>query len=119
MEFDPHTLHAILKRIEQQMRCPQCAQRMQIPLTAVRMTGDDFVLLQLKCPSCSAYIVLHASLKGVKELPGEDCPGVNVSSSLCEHEIEISVMRDTLQGVGGSFQKLFEKEKAKKEQKKA
>lgn len=116
MEFDPHTLHAILKRIEQQMRCPQCAQRMPVSLAAVRMTGEDFVLLQLKCPSCSAYIVLHASLKGVKELPREEHAGVNVSSSLCDHEIEVSIIRDELQGAAGSFQKLFLDKK--KEQKK-
>ncbi len=117
MEFDPHTLHQILQRIKQQMRCPQCGEKVPIDFASVRLSGDDFLLLQLKCEICDAYIVLHASLQGAKPagLPGakeEALPsgvqGQNASSSICLKEGEVEVLRGALEGAGGSFARLFE-----------
>jgi hypothetical protein len=68
MELDPHTLQQIIQRIYQQMRCPQCGKRIPVDFTSVRLAGDDFMLLQLKCEACDAYVVLHASLQGTENL---------------------------------------------------
>ena len=116
MEFDPHTLHQIIQRIRQQMRCPQCGEKVPVEFPSVRLTGDDFVLLQLKCDMCDAYIVLHASLQGLKSmaLPKEETERImNASSSLCEKDSELAVLRDTLSKSGGSFGDLFIDEEAK------
>lgn len=110
MDFDPHTLHQILQRIKQQMRCPQCGERVPVDFASVRLTGDDFVLLQLKCEICDAYIVLHASLQGAKK-PGDAvtaAPGVNASSALCLNDAEVEVLRGAIEQADGSFARLFE-----------
>jgi recombinational DNA repair protein RecR len=110
MEFDPHTLHQIIQRISQQMRCPQCGEKVPVDFTCVRLTSDDFVLMQLKCEVCDAYIVLHASLsciKGVK-LEKEDKEKIlNASSSLCMREGEVDLLRNALEKASGSFEQLF------------
>lgn len=110
MEFDPHTLHLIIQRIRQQMRCPQCGERISVDMASVRMTGDDFVLLQLKCSMCDAYIVLHASLDGMKgtQLRQEERDRIqNASSSLCNKDEEVDVLRKALERAEGSFEQLF------------
>ena len=109
--MDPHTLQHIIRRIEQQMRCPQCGKRVPIDFAAVRMAGDDYMLLQLKCDTCEAYIVLHASLQGANQLKGNEAGKefINASSSLQLNEDEIRMLRDGLQECGGSFEKLFKK----------
>jgi predicted RNA-binding Zn-ribbon protein involved in translation (DUF1610 family) len=110
MEFDPHTLHHIIQKIQQQMRCPQCGEKVPVTFASVRLTGDDFLLMQLKCEVCDAYIVLHASLQGgkvVKEKQ-EDDKSLNASSSLCLKDGEVDILRSALQSAGGSFEKLFE-----------
>lgn len=110
MEMDPHTLQHIIRRIEQQMRCPQCGKRVPIDFAAVRMAGDDFMLLQLKCDTCDAYIVLHASLQGVEQIKkpaGQEF--INASSSLQLNEDEVKMLRMGLEQCGGSFEKLFKK----------
>jgi len=94
MEFDPHSLHQIIQRIQQQMRCPQCGEKVPVDFSAVRLTGDDFVLMQLKCGICDAYIVLHASLAGVKgvKLEKEDKEKIlkaSFSSKLKGGEVEL------------------------------
>jgi hypothetical protein len=97
MEFDPHTLHQIIQRIQQQMRCPQCGEKIPVDFASVRLTGDDFVLLQLKCEVCDAYIVLHASLQGMKapqqEAKEEKESGLNASSALTLKEKKASEER--------------------------
>ena len=112
MEFDPHTLHQIVQRIQQQMRCPQCGEKIPVDFASVRLTGDDFVLLQLKCEVCEAYIVLHASLQGIlngkTEVSKEEKDsGLNASSSLCLKESDVDSLRDAIQGSGGSFESMF------------
>jgi hypothetical protein len=95
MEFDPHTLHQIIQRISQQMRCPQCGEKVPVDFTCVRLTSDDFVLMQLKC------------IKGVK-LEKEDKEKIlNASSSLCMREGEVDLLRNALEKASGSFEQLF------------
>jgi hypothetical protein len=113
MELDPHTLQKIIDRIKQQMRCPQCGKTVPIDFSSVRVVSDDAMLLQLKCDSCNAFIVLHASLQGVeqvkaqlKEEAGEDV--VNASSTLEVSKEEMSTLNAALEKSGGSFDKLFE-----------
>ncbi len=110
MQFDPHTLHQIIQRIQQQMRCPQCGEKVPVDFAAVKLTGDDFILLQLKCDMCDAYIVLHAALQGAvseKVVKDED-RSINASSTLCLKEDELETLRSALDTAGGSFAKLFE-----------
>jgi hypothetical protein len=112
MEFDPHTLHQIIRRIRQQMRCPQCGERVPVEFASVRLTGDNFILLQLKCPMCDAYIVLHASLDGMKgvQLRKEERDRIiNASSSLCKKDEEVDILRHALERAEGSFEQLFVK----------
>lgn len=113
MDIDPHSLHQIVQRISQQMRCPQCGKRIPVDMAAVRMTGDDFLLLQLKCSSCDAYIVLHATVAGSHsaEEPNKtgSTKGQNVSSCLHFNEQEVASLRQALEQSGGSFVELFKK----------
>lgn len=112
MELDPHTLQTILERIKQQMRCPQCGKIVPIDFSSVRVVADDAMLLQLKCDSCNAFIVLHASLQGVEHIKaqiesshGEEV--VNASSTLQVSKEELSMFSAALENAGGSFSKLF------------
>lgn len=117
MEFDPHSLHQIIQRIKQQMRCPQCGEKIPVDFTCVRLTGDDFMLLQLKCDVCDAYIVLHASLAGLKPLstdPKEKDKVMNASSSLCLEDDEVEVLRSALAKSSGSFEEIFMSDEAAK-----
>lgn len=113
MDIDPHSLHQIVQRISQQMRCPQCGKRIPVDMAAVRMTGDDFLLLQLKCSSCDAYIVLHATVAGSKDVTEQktdvQIKGHNVSSCLHLNEQEVASLRGALEQSGGSFVELFKK----------
>lgn len=113
MEFDPHTLHHLLEKIRQQMRCPQCGEKVPVDFSSVRLNGDDFLLMQLKCQSCQAYIVLHASLQaakaGVTTKQTEREMGMNVSSTFCKSEEEVKDLRNALQKSGGSFTQMFGK----------
>lgn len=112
MDWDPHTIHLILQRIRQQMRCPQCGEKVCVDMPSVRMTGEDFMLLQLRCDVCDAYVVLHAGLQGYlqnqAEVEKEGKPGLNMSTCLCSKDEDIDVLRETLQKSGGSFGGLFE-----------
>ncbi len=111
MEMDPHTFQQIIRRIEQQMRCPQCGKRMPVHLPSVHMAADDFFLLQLKCDTCDAYIVLNASLQSVHAFRStpENQKCVNASSSLQLKEEELAALRTALEQNGGSFEKMFQK----------
>ena len=112
MELDPHTLQQILDRIKQQMRCPQCGKRVPVDFASVRVVSDDAMLLQLKCESCNAFIVLHASLQGVENIKMEVEEGdgtVNASSTLNLSKEELATLNAALEQSGGSFEKLFTK----------
>lgn len=114
MEFDPHTLHHLLEKIRQQMRCPQCGEKVPVDFASVRLTGDDFLLLQLRCNSCQAFVVLHASLQAAKagasaDKSERDTTGLNVSSTFCKSEEEVKDLRNAIQKSGGSFSQLFGK----------
>ena len=111
MELDPHTLQQIIERIQQQMRCPQCGKKIPVDLASVRMAGDDFMLLQLKCDTCEAFIVLHASLQGTEHLGVRDekMEMQNVSSTLNLKEDEVKMLQSALEKSGGSFEELFRK----------
>jgi hypothetical protein len=112
MEFDPHTLQQIIQRIYQQMRCPQCGKRVPVDFTSIRMAADDFMLLQLRCDTCDAYIVLHASLQGAEKLlppVAEDEKMVNASSALHLKEGEVDTLRSALAECNGSFEQLFKR----------
>lgn len=111
MDLDPHTLQQIITRIEQQMRCPQCGKRVPVDMASVRLAGENFLLLQLRCETCDAYIVLHATLQGVEHLiPKDGNEGlVNASSALNLKDEEVAMLRNALEQSGGSFAELFQK----------
>lgn len=110
MELDPHTLSQILDRIKQQMRCPQCGKNVPVDFGSVQVVSEDAMLLQLRCDSCNAFIVLHASLSGVEELQHtvEEDGTVNASSTLDLSKDEMSMFQQALEESGGSFEKMFE-----------
>jgi hypothetical protein len=111
MDMDPHTFQQIIRRIEQQMRCPQCGKRIPVHFPSVRMAAEDFMLLQLKCDTCDAYIVLHASMQGMQKFQSmpEAQQFVNASSSLQVKEEDLTALRSALEQNGGSFEKMFKK----------
>ena len=113
MNLDPHTLQQIVQRIEQQMRCPQCGKRVPVDFPSVRLAGDDFVILQLKCETCDAYIVLHAAIQGAQSIGVQttDEKVVNASSTLGARDTEIEHLRGALDGFDGSFEHLFDPKK--------
>ncbi|MSR67777.1 hypothetical protein EXS65_03070 [Candidatus Peribacteria bacterium] len=110
MEVNPHSLHQILTRIREQMRCPQCGTHISVDFPSVKLTGDDFMLLQLKCESCSAFIVLHVNLteQNKIETPADTRKALlNASSTLSLSEDEMTTLRSALTSYDGSFEKLF------------
>lgn len=111
MDLDPHTLHTIVQRISQQMRCPQCGEQVPVEIESIRMTAEDFMLLQLQCAACDAYIVLHAALSGLKETASTpSAKGENASSAFTSDVQELEKMRNALQKAGGSFSSLLKME---------
>ncbi len=110
MELDPHTLEQIIRRIEQQMRCPQCGKKVPVDFASVRVAGDNFLILQLKCETCDAYIVLHATLQGPAiDAKNPEDKMVNASSTLHLKDEEIAQLKKGLEQSGGSFEQLFKK----------
>ena len=110
MDLDPHTLQHILERIYQQMRCPQCGKRVPVDFSTVRVVSDNAMLLQLKCETCNAYIVLQASLQGVENITGKPYDidqTANMSTSMEMSKEELSVLSSALEDAGGSFEQLF------------
>lgn len=110
MDYDPHTIHTIIQHIQQQLRCPQCSRKIPVDWQAIRLTGDDFVLLQLRCDACDAYIVLHAVCQGAR---GGEAPQdaklrmLNASSLLARSDIEVERIRESLTQADGSFERMF------------
>jgi hypothetical protein len=111
MEFDPHTLQQIIQRIYQQMRCPQCGKRIPVDFASVRVAADDFLLLQLKCGTCDAYIVLRAAMHAPDPALARARRDlmVNESSALGLKENEVTALRSGLEECGGSFDELFKR----------
>ena len=108
MDYNPHSLHQILIRIREQMRCPQCGTRVEVDFPSIKLAGDDFLLLQLKCESCNALIVLHVNLTENKPVATPNHPGLaNASSSLSLDQDQMKTLRNALKASGGSFEKLF------------
>lgn len=111
MELNPHSLHQILTRIREQMRCPQCGTSISVDFPSVKLTGDDFMLLQLKCESCTAFIVLHVNLTEQNKKEGSAADPkkalLNASSTLSLSEDEMTTLHTALKNYDGSFEKLF------------
>lgn len=110
MEITPHSLHLILSRIREQMRCPQCGSPVSVDFPSVKLAGDDFMLLQLKCHSCSSFIVLHVNIRAeIAKEPSAQLGRYNASSSLSLTGEEMQTLKDALSQSGGSFEKMFAK----------
>ena len=107
MDYNPHSLHQILIRIREQMRCPQCGTRVEVDFPSIKLAGDDFLLLQLKCESCNALIVLHVNLTETKPTAANHPGLANASSSLSLDQDQMKTLRNALKAAGGSFEKLF------------
>ena len=116
MDFNPHSLHQILTRIRDQMRCPQCGTHVDVDFPAIKIAGDSFMLLQLKCESCAAFIVLHVNLTGQGEVVVADdsVKLLNASSSMSLSKEEMGTLRSALQAYEGSFEKMFKAMEKKK-----
>lgn len=117
MELDPHTVQQILRKIYQQMRCPQCGGKVPVDISNVRVVSDGSMLLQLFCESCDSHIVLQASLQGVDTFgapPYEEDETRNASASFDVDETEVKLVRKTLSS-GQSFSELFGDSEAEKD----
>ncbi len=114
MEFTPHAIHSVLTRLREQIRCPQCGTRLPVELQSIKVAGDGFLLLQLKCASCSAFIVLHVNVSDPKQvyLTTEKQRGaLNASSRLRLTDEEVSMLKNAIEQHGGSFEKMFGSDK--------
>ncbi len=107
MSYDPHALHQILVKIREQMRCPQCSATVDVGFPSVKLAGDDFVLLQVQCLHCQAFIVLHVTVTGAVAEKIRNDLTKNASSNLHVDEAELETLRTALGESGGSFEKLF------------
>lgn len=107
VDLDPHTLQQILEKVRQQLRCPQCGKKVPIEFSSLKFVGDRFVVFQLKCETCDAFIMLHATVAGIP-IPDIGSNGKkNVSSSFELEQGEMEVLRKALEESGGSFSTLF------------
>ena len=110
MEIDPHTIQAILQKIHQQMRCPQCGKRVPVDLSSLQVLADDVLVLQVYCADCSAHIVLQATMQGAEHLsaPGyKQQPLHNASTTMQVDKSDLDQLRAGLAQAGGSFEELF------------
>lgn len=107
MDYNPHSVHEILLRIRDQMRCPQCGTRVIVDFPSIKLAGEDFILLQLKCSSCNAFIVLHVNLSHSHSPQHAPSAEKNVSSTLSLDEEEMTMLQHALRDSGGSFEMLF------------
>lgn len=67
------------------------------------------MLLQLKCESCSAFIVLQVNIPLAAHQEISRLGLQNASSTISVSEEEMHTLRTALDEAGGSFQKLFER----------
>jgi hypothetical protein len=109
VELDPHTLQQILEKVRQQLRCPQCGKKVPIEFSSLKFVGDHFVVFQLKCETCDAFIMLHATVAGIPLPESYQGGGKNISNSLQLAEDEIEILRKALRETGGSFSALFKR----------
>ncbi len=94
------------------MRCPQCGTKVPASLDTVKVVGEGALILQVRCNSCHAYIVLHAQVAGVESVsaPGYEGADLHNASSVLEvTPDELAQLRGALDDADGSFQKLFQK----------
>lgn len=113
MEIDPHTIQAILQKIHQQMRCPQCGKKVPVDLSSLKVMADDALILHVYCEDCNAHIVLQASMQGVDSVsapPYKQEPLHNASTSLQMDEGDLKQLRTAIRSTGGSFEALFNKD---------
>jgi len=134
MEIDPHTIQQILTKVREQLRCPQCRKRVDVTLESLRVVGDDFAVLQLRCDVCDAYIMLYATISAkiaalgapkVKEIQNtmdesslrssranapDSAEGAtkNFSTQILIDANDLEVLRSALKEANGSFLSLFE-----------
>lgn len=109
MDFSPHSLHEILSRIREQTRCPQCGGFIPVHFPSVKVAVDDFLLLELRCKGCSAYIVLQVQIKEAQKERSDAEKLLNASSTLSVTQEEMSTLKKALEESGGSFDALFGK----------
>ena len=92
MDYSPHTLHQILTRIREQARCPQCGTPVDIDLSSVKVMSDDFMLIQIKCQSCAAFIVLHVNIPPAIRATSATNGIRNASSTIAVSEEEMQTL---------------------------
>ena len=108
--LDPHVLHEIIKKIRQQMRCPQCGEDVPVEFGDFRLVEHDAALLELQCGCCGAYMVLQASISGLEHISvkkQEQSPTINASSQLSACEDELKKIQENIAKSGGSFSSMF------------
>ena len=92
-------------------------------MEALKVMGDDFAVMQLKCLTCDACIMLHASLSSADLKSGKVTTGEivleetseensrktkNASTKLLIDPEELKALRKHLKESGGSFMELFD-----------
>lgn len=116
MEIDPHTIQQILTKVRDQLRCPQCRKRVDVDLESLKVLGDTFAVMQLRCTMCDAYIMLHATLSAdgneieqikLKKSDNYNQASQNASSKLMLDQKEIKGMGKAIEEAGG-FNNLFD-----------
>lgn len=123
MEIDPHTIQQILTKVREQLRCPQCRKKVEVDIESLKVLGDNFAVMQIKCDTCDAYIMLHATLSGEIAVTADDAlaeealaeletpaNAKNVSTNLLMDENDLKKLRGSLKKANGSFMTLFEEE---------
>lgn len=118
MEIDPHTIQQILEKVRSQLRCPQCTKRVPVTLETLKIMGDAFAVFQLKCSTCDAYILLHATIRSFDPAK-QRVPAVGVPSSSAQRNFsttleidpkELQALRECIKSAGGRFSVLFEED---------
>lgn len=113
MDYTPHALHQVLTRIREQMRCPQCGTPVAVDFPSVKVASEDFMLLELRCGSCSSFIVLHVQMKEESASKNVSLahPLLNASSTVAVSDDEMKLLRKALSESDGSFEKMFSRGK--------
>lgn len=110
MDVNPHSLHVILSRIREQVRCPQCGTKVSVDFPSVKVAEENVMLLQLKCESCGAFIVLQVNVTEQEAAIAAIAKRnhlLNVSSSVSLTEEEMQTLHSALEKYEGSFEKMF------------
>jgi hypothetical protein len=108
MDLTPHALNSILETVRDQVRCPQCGSHIPVDFHSVKVTGDDFMLLEIKCGSCTSFMVLQINTKIGALADAASVPSfANASSSLTLTEADLSSLKKAIADGEGNFEKLF------------